>query len=280
MPSPPARPPRSPSPPLCAANEELSSQSAASFLQLIVPPFLGSTALLSLLMSSTRISTLCAGRSWQCEGTGIATAAGLPSEYNLRYWAFNGSSPEYDSYPERLRAYGRVWDLSRPVLVDKCPGPTYRALPLVVEALRHYQPQMLPGVASLSQAYIVMWAPWCVWRLFGSAVTSTSPEGESVRIPEHEIAEHALRANEKIFSKHLFLLHEGAPTLLLSYADLLWRTEHTVERLLRFMPCIGGLDPDFAPRLGVDVFVDNSWKVHGSVRCSAPMGEPTLTPNT
>ena len=45
---------------------------------------------------------------------------------------YNGSSPEYASYPERLRAYGKVWDLRRPVLVDKSPGPTFRALPLVV----------------------------------------------------------------------------------------------------------------------------------------------------
>ena len=47
-------------------------------------------------------------------------------------------------------------------------------------------------------------------------------------------------------------------------ADLLWSTRQTAARILRFLPCLGGLDVSFTPSLGVDIVESNHWKAHGS----------------
>jgi hypothetical protein len=67
-----------------------------------------------------------------------------------------------------------------------------------------------------------------------------------------------------VIRRHRFLLSSGSPTILLSYADLLWRTEETSTRILTFIPCMRHLDPTYVPTLGTDYVPSNHWKAHGS----------------
>jgi hypothetical protein len=48
---------------------------------------------------------------------------------------------------------------------------------------------------------------------------------------------------------------------------MLWSQQLVTDQLLEFMPCIadGGFDPNYLPKLGVDIFRENRWKVVGSV---------------
>ena len=264
-------------PPRAACADSSWTATTRSFLQLVVPAFQGSTALLSLLMSSAHVSTLCAAGSWQCEGTGVATAAGLPPE-NAHTTGAPLSPPvfahELGLYRQRLRAYGRVWDLQRPVLVDKSPGPTMRALNFIHEALRQYEPGTVPGVDTLSQSYVIMWTPWCLLPMLHSA--SRESGGDQATAPEMELATRALYLYETLRAAHLLLQKFGTPALVVSYADLLWRTDATAQRLVRFMPCLNALDTGFAPKPGVDVVDDNHWKAHGTTQQYGASHPPDL----
>ena len=56
-------------------------------------------------------------------------------------------------------------------------------------------------------------------------------------------------------------------TRQVNFADILWSQQLVTDQLLNFFPCIadGGFDPNYVPKLGVDVFLNNQWKVVGSV---------------
>ena len=57
----------------------------------------------------------------------------------------------------------------------------------------------------------------------------------------------------------------GRRVLLTSLADILFRPDSAAARIRAFAPCLGGLDPDFFPTLGVDISEGNDFKVGASV---------------
>ena len=253
----------SPSPshgfPLCEAAEGRSP----TFLQLVVSPFQGSTALLSLLMSSAHVATLCPARTWQCEGTKVAQVAGVPEYDNL----LRSVGAYRAAFTARLRAYGRVWNMSKAVLVDKSPNPTFENIELIVELARQYEPFTLPGVQTLHQAYILMWTPWCVWNLLQRASNSTRYRyAPGSREYGAEMMQRALFRLENVSRVHQWLLRADVPSLVISYGDLLWDPSLVAKRVLRFLPCLGSVDSAFVPSMGVHVFAGNQWKANGSLK--------------
>ena len=97
---------------------------------------------------------------------------------------------------------------------------------------------------------------------------------EAVRRSDASIAGSALSCARTQCFLHRYLRRAGTPVLLLSYADLLWRTQYTTDRLLRFLPCAASLNASYTVQLGRDYFDftthtrsggSNRWKARGTV---------------
>jgi len=89
-------------------------------LFLIVPPYWGSTSLLSLVSSSPNVTTLCESGVWQCEGTWL-----LADKYHML-----SSNPNADNFMWKRRSvdwgkaleiYEKYWDPAQPIRVEKSP---------------------------------------------------------------------------------------------------------------------------------------------------------------
>lgn len=68
---------------------------------------------------------------------------------------------------------------------------------------------------------------------------------------------------------HLALNRYGASTLVISYADLLWYPESTLQRLGCFLPCLRPFPAssiNFVPRSGVDFNPKSRFKILGTIR--------------
>jgi len=97
---------------------------------------------------------------------------------------------------------------------------------------------------------------------------------EAVRRSDASSAGSALSCARTQCFLHRYLRRAGTPVLLLSYADLLWRTQYTTDRLLRFLPCAASLNASYTVQLGRDYFDftthtrsggSNRWKARGTV---------------
>jgi len=94
-------------------------------------------------------------------------------------------------------------------------------------------------------------------------------------------ADHAMHVKElenleAAAAAHAWAQAAGVKNIVLNLADLLWRPAQSVERLKGFLPCVAGrgFDTGFVPVLGRDIFPENKFKVHGSIR-SCVKAEPT-----
>lgn len=219
----------------------------------------GTTALLTLLMSSDRLSTLCAGRSWQCEGYPLARDKGACTEAEL-----NGKwdCKKHLTSEATLNMLSAYWNLKRPVLYDKeFPGADDYSALLSAESV----PSMMKdnGITRLSRAHLFMWTPLCVRGL--TSHSQFAPWGEKIWGASRAHFEE-VRTLEILQDQHAKLVSEGVPVLVINYADLLWKTDVTVQRFLKFMPCLGQLDADFIPKMHVDMFPENEFKVEEGIR--------------
>lgn len=214
------------------------------FLFTLVPPYHGSTALEGVLMSSPYLATLCSAGTWQCEGRSIMSEAGFD---NVGGW----------DYSKMLNMYSRFWNLSLPVLLEKTPQQFsfVRTERMQLMSTKLPSPFINAGVFRLRLAYILMWRPPCLAEL-------------STHAGNHDAtwARMELSQLEKLMDAHQFLASMNAPVLVINFASLIWYPLLTVQRLEVFLPCLGPMNADFVPQLGVDIMEANEWKAQGSVR--------------
>ena len=89
---------------------------------------------------------------------------------------------------------------------------------------------------------------------------------------EHSWASRFVRELEMHASNVAYLHERRRPVLVLSYSDLLWDTPRVARELTAFLPCLGRLDPDFEPTLGVDFFPQTKMKtIRSKTRTSSIM---------
>jgi hypothetical protein len=233
----------------------------------VVQAFHGSTALASVLMSSPEIATYCSGKTWQCEGFAQARKLACPLKTKcLR--------DERQLLPEERRREERRdfnlmdllsfnWNLTRPILHDKLfpREPGYTDLWKQSLERSEVSPQMKKvGIRKVLPAYIIMWTPLCVMSI--QKRSRTAMLGPNAR----NFLQTEIWNLQRMKQQHEALLKSGIPVLVISYADLLFREAYTLGRMNEFLPCAGGkMNVDFIPRLGVDVFPENRWKVRGTV---------------
>lgn len=219
-------------------------------LSLVAPAFHGSTALLGVLMSNPHIATLCRGKTWECEGE------------KLQHFSKDRLSPK--TWPSMLRAWSKVWNLSKPVLVDKSPS-SYRHLQDIYKelSLSALPKRMLAaGIRKLQFVFIMQWRPPCLMKL-----SSHGPDLAG----QKEAGIYA-----KYVRDYMYLVSKGVPVIFVNLADMMWRGDYLEQKLGEFLPCLlGGVRTDYEPRLGVDVVVRNRWKSKGSVRAFGSHVPPT-----
>ena len=235
---------------------------------LSVPPYHGSTALEQLLMSSRNVSTLCKEGCWQCEA---------------RFLWKNGSEcvkAGYSfSFEKALKNWSAIWDLTRPVLFLKY-GQKADPSKLVVatgsqdfiaETSRNLPREMVTqGVTSLRLSILQMWRPLCLANL------SSHFRKKNSSLQEKLVREEA-RLIEASAQEHHAFRAAGVNVLLVSYADLLWRPQIVVRRLSsKLLPggLLNGVNFNFQPKLGRDIFPGNKWKVQGSLSSFAEANPP------
>jgi hypothetical protein len=210
----------------------------------IVPSYHGSTSLEAVLMSSESktLSTLCSYGGYQCEGGFIMKDHGYRMNHQ-EDWSFS----------KMLKLYSKVWNLSKPILLDKTPLTLWYSAKKENRAIHKGPiPSALAhrGVNNVRLAYVLMWRPFCLGQL--SSHWNRTIIHESTRV-------------KMLVESHKYLLQRGDPVLVVNYGDLLWSPSYTKGRLQHFLPCLGDLDFNYVPKLGEDIFPENQWKQDGSV---------------
>eukprot|EP00928_Gymnodinium_smaydae_P058189 TRINITY_DN4141_c0_g2_i1.p1 TRINITY_DN4141_c0_g2~~TRINITY_DN4141_c0_g2_i1.p1 ORF type:complete len:355 (-),score=35.43 TRINITY_DN4141_c0_g2_i1:59-1123(-) len=227
------------------ACEKSSKNKNKVMLVLVTFPYHGSTAFEQVLMSSPDVATLCSARTWQCE-------------------AKLDQVPRHFADKNLLHRFTNIWNMSKIVLLDKGPLPTYEKVRLQFEEMQaelKSQPEILAnvGVRHLNFAYILSWRPVCL------SVLSHNTK-KMFKQDKAKIAQYEMKRLEDLVNIHKFMTSHGIPVQVVNFGDMLWRREESKSRLLSFLPCLDTLDFDFIPQLGVDVFLENKFKPAGSVQ--------------
>jgi len=239
----------------CKATPDESSR---TILRLIVQNDHGSTALEAVLMSSPRLATLCSSDVWQCEGHKLLDKEG------------HGTAEEERDIDMVLEAYSKYWNLSQPVFLDK----KTKWLSLAKEEDKPLLEAKLPaslqmlGVDNLLTSYVIMYKPMCLWPMSHIIV-------QEVKADPQRRARAELKGLQDQMELHKYLVSVGRPVLVINYADLLWHPIVTKRRLEAFLPCLGSLDVDFVPKLGVDIFPGNNMKISTGVQSYGEMIDPS-----
>eukprot|EP00448_Togula_jolla_P005988 CAMPEP_0170612268 /NCGR_PEP_ID=MMETSP0224-20130122/23634_1 /TAXON_ID=285029 /ORGANISM="Togula jolla, Strain CCCM 725" /LENGTH=338 /DNA_ID=CAMNT_0010937763 /DNA_START=59 /DNA_END=1075 /DNA_ORIENTATION=+ len=221
----------------------------------------GSTSVLQLMMSSPNVSTLCANEhNWQCEGAPIMSDEA----------GWSDKIEKWQNWQQPLAHFSHYWDLSRPVFLEKTPNliwaveETYKNLSSVkMPPLMHSA-----GIKGLELAFIITWRPPCLASLSSHSYDWLA-HGTDVWI-DHEIEEYT-----RLVRAHQYLTELGVPTLVINIADTLWRQDVTLTRVKKFLPCAQGLDFDYLPEMGEDVFKGNRWKLESSLAAYGKSLDPT-----
>ena len=260
-------------------NGTKSSKSDTARLLLLVntQPEHGSTAILSLLMSSPKVSTLCQNNLYQCEGFKTATDHVCGRIGGL--WCFRHGGGFHNLPPTSpflnpkeysiLDEHSLHWDLDKPLFIDKLfpnePGYTK----LVDLAFKDEVPSNMKrhGIRHLDQAHLFVWTPLCSMALHSSVfhrLIGNANNALKVRSWKDELLTLQIMQQQ-----HETFLQNNVPVLVINYSDLLFNEERTLRRLESFLPCADHLSTDFVPQLGVHIFEGNEWKVRGSIRSYA-----------
>ena len=285
-----------------ARTEEVSSWPAGvggtgvdrTLLITLVPAFGGSTALQDLILSNSRIASLCRGNMWQCEGFNF----GHRNETNIKiyprvaqHWnALSGTgeileTPFYLSIHvmaqhfqirnsvldmltfteasvagnlwDAVATWRRIWDLQKPVLLDKSPNLWYHAIERLHDALLRY-PGWWP-VRKVRPVYALMWKPLCLEAL------SHNFNDKFKQAPFHTL-QHHVEITEKHVKHVKWAKRVGARMVVINYADLLWRPGVAIARLKALLPCVAdvGFDARWTPKESVDTYPGNHLKTTSS----------------
>lgn len=235
----------------------------------------GSTALEQLLMSgSNGLATLCKANQWQCEGDNVLCIDADNEGNNCKYeWARNHWTASYHwDYNVALREWSNIWDLRKPVLLEKTPSQWLRIEGMTAGIRAATLPTSMTsiGITGLKLKMVLLWRPWCLGLLSSHTrekIADLKKEfGEAEGFDRWLINEHNLAEN--MVSKHAHLESLGAEILVVSYADLIWDSESTIKRLEAFVPELGTLNANYIPTQGgphPDIYKGNRWKVDGSL---------------
>mmetsp|Transcript_45034 Transcript_45034/g.97812 ORF Transcript_45034/g.97812 Transcript_45034/m.97812 type:complete len:368 (+) Transcript_45034:52-1155(+) len=267
--------------PIHAACDAKPNRSVRTFLRTLSAPHHGSTALESVLMSSAKVATLCAGETWGCEGLRILerrfdldirnkhdSDEDEDEETDAPYANCEDEEPrdmhldELPTLNASLPVWSEYWDLNRPLLLEKKTKFIESSIRQDEELLQMKQlpPSMQAlGVTELRPAYIIMYRPICLWSISDASL-------RKAKLQPRCQALHELRQLERAAHLHRNLTRSGRKTLVVDYAKLLWNPERTRERLLEFLPCAVDLDMDHLPVLGKEVFRKNKFKVELGVK--------------
>ena len=207
---------------------------------------------------------------------------------------------------EAVATWSRIWDLRAPVLLEKTPS-WISDVPLLHDALVTYSgPWPLRAVrpvyaimwkplclASLSSHFrhnvgVANGSSLLCARgdkkVGGSKEICEAILNDDKRLCDWEAVEGSGMCTGRICSpltelqKEVDKLEEtvhivtwakrvGARTIIISYADLLWKPNVVSKQLEKLLPCIAsnGFDSKWRPKLGKDIFKKNTFKVDGSV---------------
>ena len=241
----------------------------------------GSTALLASFFGNPRVATLCEGRTWECESQPTKEAAraqrcsagssfpaprpGLPVLACLPR-----AAPHLDAaqiWADALRRFAPFWRehgraSAPPVLVAKWEPlhsmmASAKANATVLPPDRVPVPPLLAGagVQHVRWAAVAMHQPWCM------TVGLSSYAGRARQRSLKAWAAMELLNRRRIVDRVRFLEARGVPLLVTSHAELLWRPDRFVAKVLAFAPCAGRLNLSHIPRLGADHFQANALKV-------------------
>mmetsp|Transcript_104124 Transcript_104124/g.293641 ORF Transcript_104124/g.293641 Transcript_104124/m.293641 type:complete len:354 (-) Transcript_104124:89-1150(-) len=238
-------------------------------LMMVVAAYHGSTSAEQLLMSSSNVATLCGALSWQCEGFRIEEFRRLPSrwrkatedpwfprsveEFDFKYWDINFELSRFATY----------WDLRRPVLLEKTPERMQgNFLEQELSALLTApMPDLMKknGIERIQPAYLILWRPFCLAKL------SSHTQDWVKESSRAHLARMELRILEHQMHIHRHLHNLSIPVLVVNLGNLMWDSQSEIDRIKDFLPCAGPLDPAFVPKLGKDMYKENSWKARGSL---------------
>jgi len=210
----------------------------------------GSTALMQLLMSSRKVSTPCRGQTWQCESSRKKRKIKDNKKKNRTEIRKEQNEPT-------VQWLSDFWDLSKPVLFSKMFDLDARSFdqsidPMPSKMVNH-------GIRHLQRAFVFMWTPICV---------------RALTMSHHPHIENEAEEQLRLVSLLKMYTSAGWPVLVISYADLLWKTDDTKKRLETFLPCVGSLDVGFIPKKGVDIFPANKFKTTGTIKSFGRKTDP------
>lgn len=176
-------------------------------LFLFVPPYWGSTALLSLIASSPRATTLCEAGTANCEGTWLLIKAGLMQEGTR--W-----DPELPDWSEAFRLFSSIWEEGKQVRVEKSPPNIAK----VAELVKYFAKR------KDEVAFLVMTRSPCF----------------TTRGTDMDWRKYAL-----ILAEALDVLKvSGSKHKVVRYEDLLFDPYGTASEILDFLPSLEALDPN------------------------------------
>eukprot|EP00039_Didymoeca_costata_P017467 m.324177 g.324177 ORF g.324177 m.324177 type:complete len:340 (-) comp16540_c10_seq24:156-1175(-) len=198
----------------------------------------GSTAFQQLLMSNPAVSTLCTAKTWQCEGWKIRRAR-LPFD--------NVKDASKLNFEIAFNEWVKYWNLSSPALLEKTPTQV-QVMQELFDFIKsgNYNKKL----GKLKPVYIFVWRPACLRTMSSHKSTFKGELG---------ILNQMLELYEKI--------RHQAPTILINYAEMLWKPDKVAKRLHNFFACLPpGFNPDYVPVMEKDIFWKNMMKTHATIR--------------
>lgn len=186
-----------------------------------------------------------------------------------------GAVPLTAAIWDAVATWSHIWDLEKPVLLEKTPS-WYDDVELLHDALLSY-PGWWP-LKTVRPVYTVMWKPLCLTSLSThfrrdfwkderhsrnrNLPNSTMPTTTAKYLAlQREVDRVERAANIVDWAKRV-----GARLAVINYADLLWNADVVSARLQALLPCIAsrGFDSTWTPSKKVDTFLLNQFKVVGS----------------
>jgi hypothetical protein len=170
---------------------------------------------------------------------------------------------------EAVRTWGRVWNLSNPVLVEKTPEWFYTNMEDMHSALKGFNDTTGP-LASVNPVYVVMWRPLCLGILSSHFRKNAQKDGLYAFTHEVKLLNRTVQIAE-------WAVAQGVKMELINYADLIWKPQRVVASLKRLLPCIAnrGYNTDFHPHQNKEYFPKNKFKVIGSTASYGKAHPPT-----
>ena len=177
-------------------------------------PYSGTSALEGLIGTGSGVTDLCKSGTWQCEDTWLLKYMDFPIEPGVDEWD--------DYYPVDAAGYAYAfkhfaltwWDMSKPLLMDKTPN-----------LLAHYR-TIVDAAAKLGVPvkFVLLTRHPFSWT------SQTHPFNQGLWM---ELMQFSL----KVLNDPSVDVHQ------IKYEDLAWNMDETIDKLQKFLPQLGELNP-------------------------------------